>query len=48
MTAQDLGRALKERKFEPHRNSRHRGFRARLLENGHDVSKASHDPLVTP
>jgi putative DNA primase/helicase len=47
MTAQDLGRALKERRFQPHRISSSRGFRARLLPVQHDVSADPRDPLVT-
>lgn len=46
MTAQDLGRAMKERGLTPHRTPRARGFRARVLPLMHDVDTAEHDPLV--
>ena len=43
LTAQDLGRALKERRFMTHRTGKARGFRCQLLPVDHRVV----DPLVT-
>ncbi len=47
MTAQDLGRALKERGLKPHRTPRARGFRAHLAPLVHDLANDPSDPLVS-
>lgn len=46
MTAQDLGKTLKERRYETHRTGRSRGFRARLIPVLHLVDQDQADPLA--